>query len=126
MELTQEQLAELAKQINELNLKEADETNAGGGNQQKEKVKGRNERQGDNEPVQDSSARNKQHSDRDKNQGNDAEVEQLDRGGGGPKRVKLGTPPTGNGEMLTVDSLNGKSVEWMAENIEAVNKLVAV
>ena len=40
-----------------------------------------------------------------------------------PTLVVLGTPPASNNTM-GVDSLNSKSVEWMAQNITDVNKLI--
>ena len=39
------------------------------------------------------------------------------------KRVKLGTP-VNTDKGMSVDSLNSRSVEWMAQNIDKVNKLI--
>ena len=41
-----------------------------------------------------------------------------------PKQ-SLGTPATNAPATLTLDDLNSKSVEWMADNIDKVNNLVA-
>lgn len=129
MKLSNDQLKELARQLDELKnvtkTEQPNEINVDSGPERADDGGQGNERPANSKPVEQERAPVRKHADGVEDKGNDAGLEQRNNSESAPQRVSLGTPPR-SGAALTVDSLNSKSVEWMAANLDKVNELIAV
>lgn len=110
MKLTEQQIKALSEALEQ--IKSEEQTN---------EVKANTESSGDSSNKPDRSiSRSPEHS--EATEGERERVKESSERTEGIKKVKLGTPSNSN--MLSADSLNGKSVEWMANNLDEVNKLI--
>lgn len=124
MKLTQQQLKALAEALENLNAEETNEAKTGDGNAGPT-TEGNPGSQGATEQANQATGAETQRSQQtpERAKARTEEATGAVAGAVAP-RVKLGTPSKSN--ILTEDSLNGKSVEWMAANLDEVNKLIEV